>query len=159
MSSLFTTVTWPRGRAPRRTVLLDRINALMPWQRLSDRVLPVYSQGLTGRKPYPLNTMLRVYVLQWVFQLSDESTEDLILDSHAAASFAGIDPWEPRPPGATAVRTFRQLIEQWPGDQCRKEIARALQANGAEIRTGQIKEPVLRQPMAKKPEPRPPEIQ
>ncbi len=148
MPSLFTTVSWPRGRAPRRAAVLDRVADALPWAQLLEALAPIYGQGSTGRPPYPLKVMLRVYVLQWLFSLSDKSTEDLILDSHSAASFAGIDPWQPRPPGETAVREFRHLMEEHNAGACVEIIRAALLAAGKEVRPGRIVEPVMRQRQA-----------
>ena len=41
---------------------MDRV---VPWQRLEAMIEPHYPSGGTGRKPYPLNTMLRIHCLQY----------------------------------------------------------------------------------------------
>jgi transposase, IS5 family len=144
MTSLFTSVSWPRGRKPRRARLLERLDSVLPWHDLEAMVQPLYPKPTSGRPPYPLRLMVRVWILQFMYTLSDESTEDQLLDCHSAASFVGIDPWRPRPPGATAVRSFRLLVERIDGDAFRLVISTALIAARAELRLGQIREPVLR---------------
>jgi len=88
--------------------------------------------------------MVRVCVLQWLFNLSDESTEDMILDSHSAAMFAGLDPWKPRPPGESAIGRFRELVEKYPNDEFRLAIHLVMIAASAEVRRGVVREPVLK---------------
>lgn len=144
MPSIFTSVSWPRGRRPRRARLLERLDAVMPWRDLEALVDPFYPKPATGRPPYPLRVMVRVYVLQLVFCLSDESVEDLILDSHSAISFTTLDPWKPRPPGASAIGSFRKLVDRLPEDTVHLAIDLALVAARAELRRGKIIEPVLR---------------
>ncbi|MBK7023993.1 MAG: transposase [Sulfuritalea sp.] len=142
--SLFTTISWPRGRKPRRARLLERLDSILPWHELESLAAPLYPAPASGRPPYPLRLMVRVWVLQFIFGVSDESGEDLLLDAHSAASFVGIDPWRPRPPGATAIRNFRLLVDRVPGDAFRLAVSDALISAGADLRLGQIREPVLR---------------
>jgi IS5 family transposase len=144
MTSLFCSVSWPRGRKPRRARLLERLESLLPWASLEQMISPNYPRPETGRPPYPLAVMVRVFVLQWLFDLSDESAEDLILDSHSAAAFVGLDPWKPRPPGASAIGRFRLLVEAHENDAFRFEIGLALLGAKAELRLGRIIEPRLK---------------
>lgn len=140
--SLFTNLSWPRGRKPRRARLLERLDSILPWHELESLAAPLYPAPTSGRPPYPLRLMARVWVLQFLYSLSDESTEDQLLDAHSAASFVGIDPWRPRPPGATAIRNFRLLVDRVPA--FRLAVSDALISAGADLRLGQIREPVLR---------------
>lgn len=142
--SLFTSVSWPRGRQPRRAVLLERVDAILPWHDLERLVDPLYPKPTTGRPPYPLRVMVRLYALAWMFRLSEESAEDLILDSHSAALFVGLDPWRPRPPGASAIRNFRHLVAKVPDDGFHLALSLALAVARAELRPGKIVEPVLK---------------
>ena len=54
---------WGLGkkRKTRRELFLERMNALIPWQSLEDRILPVYPKAGRGRHPYALTAMLRVH--------------------------------------------------------------------------------------------------
>lgn len=132
------------GRKPRRARLFERLDQIIPWGDLVKMMEPLYPIQSTGRRPYPLKTMVRVYVLQWLFNLSDESTEDMILDSHSAAAFAGLDAWKPRPPGESAIGRFRALVENYPNDEFHLALGLVLVAASAEIKPGVIREPVLR---------------
>ena len=61
-------------------------------------IQPCYYKGERGNKPYPLETMLRLYLLQNLYDLSDEATVAEAIDSRAFRSFAA---WIP----ATRFRT------------------------------------------------------
>lgn len=55
--------------------------------------------------------MLRMYVAQQCFGLSDEGIEDAIYDSQAIRRFAGIDLNREAAPDATTPLKFRRLLE------------------------------------------------
>ena len=40
---------------------LERMDGLIPWQNLEDRIRPFYLKAGRGRHPYPLSAMLRVH--------------------------------------------------------------------------------------------------
>jgi IS5 family transposase len=55
--------------------------------------------------------MLRMYVVQQCFGLSDEGVEDAIYDSQAIRAFVGIDLSRESAPDATTLLKFRHLLE------------------------------------------------
>ena len=55
--------------------------------------------------------MMRCEVVRELWELSDESTENAILDSMRLAVFVGTDPWQPRPPSASSLRSFRPRLD------------------------------------------------
>ena len=66
-------------------------------------------KGERGNKPYPLETMLRLYLLQNLYDLSDEATVAEVIDSRAFSDFCGIDSSNQVPDGDTLGR-FRNLL-------------------------------------------------
>ncbi len=40
------------------------MNPVVPWNLLLSQIEPFYPLGSRGRPPYPLNTMLRVHLMQ-----------------------------------------------------------------------------------------------
>ena len=52
---------------------------------------PFYYAGKKRRKPKPLQTMLRMYLLQVWFSLSYEGAQDAIYDPHAMRKFIRLD--------------------------------------------------------------------
>jgi IS5 family transposase len=76
---------------------------------------PFYYQqapGKKGRKAKPVETMLRMYLLQAWFSLSDEGVEDAIYDSYAMRRFMGLDFGTEQVPDATTLLHFRHLLEK-----------------------------------------------
>ena len=55
--------------------------------------------------------MLRMYVAQQCFGLSDEGIEDAIYDSQSIRAFVGIDLGRESAPDATTLLKFRHLLE------------------------------------------------
>jgi IS5 family transposase len=55
--------------------------------------------------------MLRMYIAQQCFSLSDEATEDALYDSQAIRRFVGIDLLRETAPDATTLLKFRRLLE------------------------------------------------
>jgi IS5 family transposase len=145
--SLFTSVRWPKSRLPRRAEVLYVLEQAIPWQKLENMARPHYfaDARVTGRPGYSLRMMLRAWVVQFFWSLSDDGLEAAILDSHATARFIGTDPWQPRPPSSTKIRAFRRLLEDRRlRDQFELAIEVAFADAGLQFRTGEIREPVFR---------------
>ena len=53
--------------------LLAQIERIVPWKEWLTLIQPCYYKGERGNKPYPLETMLRLYLLQNLYDLSDEA--------------------------------------------------------------------------------------
>ena len=60
-------------------------------------------------KPYPLELMLRIFILQNVYTLSDMAVMNEIMDSRAFSNFCGINSPDEVPDGDTIGR-FRNLL-------------------------------------------------
>ena len=54
-----------------REPFLERMDALVPWQHLEDRIRPVYPKAGPGRQPYPLTVMLRIHCVQLFYNPSN----------------------------------------------------------------------------------------
>ena len=73
-----------KRRRTRREEFLERMDSLIPWQELEERIGAHYFPGERGRRPYPLSVMLRVHIVQlcynprfrWGQALSDPAMED-----------------------------------------------------------------------------------
>jgi len=84
-----------------------------PWPALAAALLPYYPKGEgRGRRPVGLERMLRMYIAQQCFGLSDEGIEDAIYDSQAIRGFVGIDLTYESAPDATTLLKFRRLLEK-----------------------------------------------
>ena len=104
-----------RRRVSRREQFLETMNATIPWAIWVGLIEPHYysaGPGKRGRKAKPIETMLRMYLLQVWFSLSDEGVEEAIYDSYAMRRFMGLDFGVEQVPDATTLLHFRHLLEE-----------------------------------------------
>ena len=86
----------------------------MPWNELVDLIEPQYprTSSKDGRPPYPLETILRIHLLQQWYDLSDPAMEDALIEVPTMRRFAGIALISDRIPDETTILAFRHLLEQ-----------------------------------------------
>ena len=101
-----------KKKLTRRDRFLAKIDSVTPWSKLHELIEPHYPkvEG-AGRPPIGLARMLRMYVAQQCFGLSDEGIEDANYDSQAIRAFVGIDLNRESAPDATTLLKFRRLLE------------------------------------------------
>ena len=127
-----------KKRRTRREAFLERMDSLIPWQRLEDRIGPHYFRAERGRRPYPLSVMLRVHVVQLCYNLSDPGMEDLLYEAESVRRFAGLRLSEPIPDESTILH-FRHLLERHQlGQGLFAEIKDHLEEQGVRLREGTI---------------------
>jgi tetratricopeptide (TPR) repeat protein len=101
-----------KKKLTRRDRFLAEIDSVTPWGKLHRLVEPFYPKVAgAGRPPIGLARMLRMYVAQQCFGLSDEGIEDAIYDSQAIRAFVGIDLGRESAPDVTTLLKFRHLLE------------------------------------------------
>ena len=101
-----------KKKVTRRDRFLSEIEAITPWVELERTVVPFYPSGRgRGRPPIGLSRMLRMYIAQQCFGLSDEGIEDALYDSQSIRRFVGIDLSRESAPDATTLLKFRRLLE------------------------------------------------
>lgn len=101
-----------RKRKTKREEFLESMDAMIPWEYWVNIIKPYYPSGKRGRPPKNIETMLRMYLMQNWFNLSDEGIEDAIYDSYAMRSFMHLDFLTEQVPDATTLLHFRHLIEE-----------------------------------------------
>ncbi len=102
-----------KKKVTRRDRFLGEINTVTPWSALVAEIEPFYPKGEgRGRPPIGVERMLRMYIAQQCFGLSDEGIEDAIYDSQAIRAFVGIDLSRESAPDATTLLKFRRLLEE-----------------------------------------------
>ena len=79
-----------KKRKTRRETFLERMDGLIPWEKLEKQLARKYSKGKVGRKPYPLSVMLRIHVMQLLYNLSDPAMEDALYEIESMRRFAGL---------------------------------------------------------------------
>jgi len=129
-----------RRRTPKREAFLKQMDAVVPWADWIALIEPHYYSNKRGRKPVPLETMLRMYLLQVWFHLSDEGVEDQINDSFAMRQFMRLDFGRGQQvPDATTLLHFRHLLERHKlGEAMLAWLTAQLEADGLIMRGGSI---------------------
>lgn len=125
----------------RRERFLSEMEAVVPWKVLVDLIEPHYprSSSKGGRPPYPLETMLRIHLLQQWYDLSDPAMEDALIEVSTMRRFAGIALITDRIPDETTILAFRHLLEQNDlGAQIFEAVKEHLKANGMAMKQGTI---------------------
>ena len=82
------------------------------WETFVKEIEPYYYKGERGNKPYPLELMLRIYMLQNLYDLADMKVMYEILDSRAFTEFCCINSPDEVPDGDTIGR-FRNLLNKY----------------------------------------------
>lgn len=90
---------------------LEHMDRLVPWGEWEAKIKPHYYKGERGNKPYDLGLMLRIYVLQNVYNLADMAVMNEIIDSRAFSAFCQVDSSNQIPDGDTIGR-FRNILEK-----------------------------------------------
>ena len=96
----------------KREEFLDVVEEVIPWDEWVAIIKPYYPRGKRGRPTKGIEKMLRMYLMQSWFNLSDEGIEDAIYDSYAFRKFMGIDFNNEQVPDATTLLKFRHLLEK-----------------------------------------------
>ena len=128
-----------RKRVTQKEKFLCEMNDIIPWADWVNKILPYYPTGKRGRPLRGIEVMLRMYLLQIWFTLSDEGLENAIYDSYAMRNFVEINFLEEQVPDATTLLKFRHLLEKHNlGEAIFNDIKKRLQQAGLMMRGGTI---------------------
>jgi transposase, IS5 family len=128
-----------KKRKTRRERFLEKLEEVVPWKKLEATVSRHYAKASTkgGRPPYPLSTMLRIHVMQLIYNLSDPAMEDTLYEIESMRRFAGLR--LDRIPDETTILNFRHLLERHGlGEKLFKKINNHLDNHGLVLREGSI---------------------
>lgn len=101
-----------KGKQTRKERFLAEMDQVVPWSVLVRLIEPVYPVTGNGRQPYPLETMLRIHLMQNWFSLSDPGMEDALYDMPALRQFARLSSLASIP-DETTILNFRRRIEEY----------------------------------------------
>ncbi|MGH9848010.1 MAG: IS5 family transposase [Blastocatellia bacterium] len=137
----FAEASFERYRKPtRREEFLAQMDTVVPWEKLTALIEPVYPAGEgAGRPPIGLERMLRIHFLQHWFNLSDPAVEEALYDSRAMREFVGIDLGREPAPDETTICKFRHRLEEHElGKQIFATVNAHLASHGFKVSTGTI---------------------
>jgi len=128
-----------RRRITKRESFLKMMDEIIPWSEWIELIRPFYPKGDRGRPPRGIEVMLRMYLVQSWFNLSDAMVEDAIYDSYAIRSFMGLNFHDEQAPDATTLLKFRRLLEEQElGKKMFEAIGQLLESKGCMMRGGTI---------------------
>jgi len=99
-----------KRKKTRKEEFFAEMEQVVPWASLRKRIEPLYPVAGRGRRPYPLDTMLRVHLIQNWYGLSDPAMEEALYEVTPMRAFAGLSLNGPIP-DETTILNFRRLIE------------------------------------------------
>ena len=114
---------------------MDRI---IPWGEWKALIQPYYYKGERGNKPYGLELMLRIFILQNLYNLSDEGTVAEVIDSRAFSEFCGVDSSNQVPDGDTLGRFRNLLMKNDLQQQLFAQVVSMLMERGLILKKGTI---------------------
>ena len=127
-----------KKRKTRREKFFEQLDVLIPWDKLEQQLAKKYSKGKTGRPPYALSSMLRVHVMQIVYNLSDPEMEDFLYEVESMRNFAKLR-LSTGIPDETTILNFRHFIEAHKfGKKIFDTINKHLQDKGFKLKEGTI---------------------
>ena len=101
-----------KRKKTRREIFLDEMELVVPWKAFLKTIAPFYPVAGRGRRPYPLETMLRVHLMQNWFTLSDPTMEEALYETASMRKFAGLKLSEAIP-DETTILNFRHMLEEF----------------------------------------------
>lgn len=127
-----------KKRQTRREKFLERMEQLIPWQKFEQQLAKKYSKGKVGRKPYPLTIMLRVHIMQLIYNLSDPAMEDSLYEIESMRRFAGLR-LSDNIPDETTILNFRHFVERHKfGKRMFDAVQQHLDEKGLKLQEGSI---------------------
>lgn len=122
---------------------LEKMDSLIPWQDWVSIIEPIYYEGVIGQKPYPIELMLRIHILQNFYDLADMAVMNEILDSRAFSDFCGVSSPKEVPNGDTIGRFRNLLIENNIQEQIFVQEIKILQEHKLILKKGTIVDSTL----------------
>src|SRR3546814_20610518 len=77
-----------KRKRTKREIFLTEMEQVTPWSALLALIEPAYPKAGRGRRPYPLETMLRVHLMQHWFGFSDPGMEEALYEIAPLRQFA-----------------------------------------------------------------------
>jgi len=135
-----------KKKRTKRDVFLAEMAAVVPWSALESVVESHYPRvgPQSGRRPFPLPVMVRIYCLQQWYSLSDPGAEEALYDIQSMRSFCGLELGRDAIPDETTILNFRHLLEAHDLTKAIfAAVAEHLEARGEMLRGGTIVDATL----------------
>jgi len=117
---------------------LEEIERIIPWSEWVGIIKRHYYKGERGNKPFDLELMLRIHVVQNLYDLSDMSVMNEVIDSRAFSEFCGVDSSNQVPDGDTVGRFRGILVAHGLQEKLFAQVVEMLTARGLMLKKGTI---------------------
>lgn len=132
-----------KKKVTRKQLFLEKMEDILPWERLLEPVLSRYPKSRKGRRPVPPGVMLRIYLMQQWYGLSDPAMEESLYDIEPMRRFAGVS--MQRIPDESTIWKFRHfLLRHQMTEQLLRLTGQCLSEHGLTISKGRTTEPGAR---------------
>lgn len=132
------------AKRTRKREFLERMDRVLPWEAMVKITAPHSPVAKTGRPALPVETLLRVHCLQQWLGLSDQATEEALVDGPLYREFAKLHELPNRLPGANTIQRFRLLLDKSGlAPVLQQIIADVLGQRGLRLRPGHIVDATL----------------
>jgi len=129
-----------KNRKTRKEIFLEEMEKMIPWEKWLSIITKANPESKVGRPRQELEIMLRMYLVQTWFSLSDEATEEAVYDSFAIRKFVGCtDLMISDVPVSTTLLRFRHMLsDNSIGEKLFTEMNAVLEKNGILLKKGTI---------------------
>ena len=117
---------------------LEEFDRIVPWGEWIALIQPYYYKGERGNKPYDLERMLRIYLVQNLYNLSDMGTVAEVIDSRAFSDFCGVESSNQVPNGDTLGRFRNLLLKNGLQEKLFTQVVELLTKRGLILKKGTI---------------------
>ena len=117
---------------------LEKLERIIPWTEFIKLIEPHYYKGERSNKPYPLELMLRIFILQNVYTLADMAVMNEVIDSRAFSNFCGGNSPDEVPDGDTIGRFRNILTENHLQEKIFAAVVEILMERGLILKKGTI---------------------
>ena len=122
----------------RKKEFLEQMERIIPWSEWKGIIKPYYYTGERGNKPFELETMLRIHLLQELYDLADMAVMNEVIDSRAFSEFCGVDSSNQVPDGDTIGRFRALLVKHGLQKKLFAHVVALLEAKGLILKKGTI---------------------
>lgn len=117
---------------------LEKIERIVPRDEWITLIKPCYYKGERGNKPYDPELMLRIYLIQNLYDPADEATVSEVVDSRAFSEFCGVESSNQVPDGDTLGRFRNLLIKNGLQEKLFAQVVEMLREKGLILKKGTI---------------------
>ena len=132
-----------KKKVTRKQRFLEKMNEVLPWEPLLEPILSKYPKSRKGRRPVPVEVMLRIYLMQQWYGLSDPAMEESLYEIESMRRFACVS--MQRIPDETTICRFRHfLLKHQMTEELFRITRQCLSERGLKVSKGKITEPRVR---------------